>query len=1149
MPSVRDPSFYVSSLVELAGATSDERRALWRQAMASLARTTPEGGPGPLEGLHPDVLLKGAQTALYSGLADDLDWLSPSAAGVALYTLAAALPASREQRELGRRVLARMLTGNAETFAAIAAAMAQTASKALSSAAVRSRIALVCELPLSRNVADGALALSLVSRRDSAREWVGIPSTRSLAARRLSAKLLERAAREAARRAQMGDPHALRFFSSDVVSGAYQRLITDRESLVWRYVAVARGLAAGWIPELEREMRADLADGLSPTEWRRAVASLAAYGAVRPDEALKITLAVVKRGLFKHEDPPSAAAFVWGIPRTIEAEPEAASRMLEAVLGVAVPFAEIAEAVCDLRLEYGASAVVERSIARTIELLRRASPHSSREDDGAEALLRAVARDLEGAPGEDVPLRVQVGDALDTFRSVGAAPAHAKTRELLTAAKDGMDALTALVRDDDVDGRAGSLARRASMGILRDLDMALLERNVVADLLRLGASAEQVRGSEEELDAVRERLAEWVVTCETPDELSRASRHPTLRLRRLRALLHLVDGDLGEGLETSFRKVESDPLEVARARRLRALWLRTVQSLLEHVSGDPLPAFKRTLLAALARALDALVRFGVCDVVDALLVIAERIRTTRDVETLAEASMDPDLRHVLLRYSAFLRHAEGKLVVEGERTLPGDSILPPPSSAGEVERTSERLHALSSFADDLTREDSARSEALRTVLVRLHACLSAMVKAKSLRALLTRGEGDADVVDAVETWTSALVHLCAGARSRLAADALPPQTASAPTRPLSTLLTRVLDAAEPEVPTAALGAAIETVVTGLPHGIGRFVAGLLWMIADLPPERPSQTDEPFAMGKGELPPWLPARRTIGGFYVHRALGIGGTASVFVVTRVEDRKDPSAERFALKVPDYDATAARSVSQDQFLRFFREEASALITLPNHTNLARFVTFDMGARPMPILVMELVEGVTLERVLDSRSFDMNRCLTAMDDILAGLEAMHTAEVGHLDLKPSNVVLRRGEQAVLVDFGLAGRNLRPGCGTGPYGAPEVWGVLDEDIPTTPMSADIYSFGCLAFEMLTGRMLFAAPSEVAQIVMHASHDGLPLPMQELVANPEIAPLAEILVQTLRRDPRHRPSAEGLRAELRAVASMVEEAPWPIEIS
>ena len=248
-----------------------------------------------------------------------------------------------------------------------------------------------------------------------------------------------------------------------------------------------------------------------------------------------------------------------------------------------------------------------------------------------------------------------------------------------------------------------------------------------------------------------------------------------------------------------------------------------------------------------------------------------------------------------------------------------------------------------------------------------------------------------------------------------------------------------------------------------------------------------------------------------------------------------------------MPDYNATAARSVSQDEFFKLFREEASALIMLPNHVNLARFVTFDLAARPLPILVMELVEGVTLERVIDSKTFDMKKCIKALDDVLAGLEAMHSAGLGHLDIKPSNVLLRKGEQGVLVDFGLAGRKIRPGCGTGPYGAPEVWGVVPDDFPhPSPMASDIYSFGCLAFEMLTGKVLFDAPNEVTQITMHVSHDGAPLPMRSLIANPEVGPLAEVLVTTLRRDPRHRPTAEELRSDIRSMASMVEDAKWPV---
>lgn len=1145
---MKDPSFYVSSLLELADAAAPDRRVLWRQAMAALSRASAEEGPGPLEGLHPDVLLRGVQAALGAGLVDDLDWLAPDAAGVALYMLAASLPVGPEQRELGRRVLARMLAGNADTFVAIATAMAQTAGKGLASPNIRARIALVTELPLHHGVADGPLCLALVSRREYAREWIASASTRSLPARRLAAKILERAAREAARRAQQGDTHALRVFAGDTVRNAYNRLLADRESLVWRYVAVARGLCAAWVPELKQQIQDSLREGLSPTEWRRASASLAAYGAIRPEEAFKLTQTVVKRGLFTYEDPASASAFVWGISRTIEAEPEFATKMLDLVLPITTP--EVAEAVLELRYEHGPAKAVTRAARQAIELLKTVQGRPKGEDDGADALLSEVGRDLEDKPREDHPIRVQVAAALDAFVTDGALASYGKARDCLLAARAGMDALEAVAKDDDAEGRTGSIARRTSMAVLRDLDAGLLERHVVADLLKLGGSGAESRGGEDGLDAIRERFAEWIVACESPAEVAAAEsndsapRHATLRLRRLRALLHLVDGDLAENLEAVTRpRSEGEGTDVHRAKRLRALWLRTVKALLEHFENDPKPVLKRTLLASLARALDALVRLGVCDVADALLVLASRIRARRDFETLSEASMDPDLRHVLVRYARFLKESEPTLEVAPKVSDSG----PPPAKRPPVDA---RLKALEELANELAPEGSARSEALRTVLVRIHSALAAIVNVPCLVALSSSGTTDADVVATIETWIGALAQMCIGARGRL--DPELPATAMSPPQPklLSVVVSRVLAGAGTEegLSEELLAPAIDELVAGTPHGLSRLVSGLLWGLVELPVERPSAVIEPFAHSTEALPAWLPARRTVGGFYVQRALGVGGTASVFVVCRAEDKHETNAERFALKVPDYNATAARSLSQEEFFKLFREEASALIMLPNHVNLARFVTFDMGARPLPILVMELVEGVTLERMLASRTFDMKKCLKVLDDVLTGLEAMHGVGLAHLDLKPSNVLLRRGEQGVLVDFGLAGRKVRLGCGTGPYGAPEVWGVMPESGSAPPDKADIYSFGCLAFEMLTGKTLFDAPNEVTQITMHVSHDGFPLPMRALIANPEIGPLAELLVPTLRRDPRHRPSAEELRSDLRAVWSMVDGAKWPVEL-
>ena len=301
---------------------------MWRQSMAARSRVPWwKKRPGPLDGLHPDALVKGVRAALSSHLVDDLDWLEPAAAGSALYALASALPIGTEQRDLGRAGCWRaFLAANAEAFVVLATRMALSTGKGLGTSAVRARIALVTELPIGLGIVDGPLALALASRRDLAREWIASGSTGSLAARRLSARLLERAAREAAKRAALGDNHALRVFSSDAVKDAWTRLLNDRESLVWRHVANARGLLAPWVTEFRTQLEEALSPKLTPTEWRRGATSIAAFVAVNPEGALRLATAGLAQGVLgtarrrRRERLHLGAA-----PRAAEAEPEAAS--------------------------------------------------------------------------------------------------------------------------------------------------------------------------------------------------------------------------------------------------------------------------------------------------------------------------------------------------------------------------------------------------------------------------------------------------------------------------------------------------------------------------------------------------------------------------------------------------------------------------------------------------------------------------------------------------------------------------------------------------------------------------------------------------------------------------------------------------------
>jgi hypothetical protein len=1145
--SVRDPSFYVSGLLELHNVSDTaERRAMWRQSMAALARATAEEGPGPLDGLHPDALVKGVRAALAAQLVDDLDWLEPAAAGAALYELASALPIGPEQRDLGRRVLARLLAANAAAFVALATRMAQSSGKGLATTAVRARISLVAELPIGIGLADERLALALASRRDLAREWIAEGSTGSLAARRLSARLIERAAREAAKRAAQGDSHALRVFSSDHVKEAWVRLLNDRESLVWRHVAVGRGLLAPWVDRIRTQLEDALSAKHTPTEWRRGATSIAAYLAVNPEGAMRAATAGLAQGVLQR-DPGAASAFIWGLPRAAEAEPEAATELLDEVLARATP--DVAEAVLELRTEFGEAPFVDRACTRALTMLQERPVHSGR-DDGAEALAKELTRDLQREPREDLPLRAQVPKAMMLFATDGARAAYTEARKVLDAMSAQMDTLEAVSQNDEVSdfARSSSMARRASLAVLRDLDATLLEQNCVSDLLHLGAASEALRQHDAALDTLRERLSEWILAREsTPLPPSGVAvyvggearpslvtpSHPTLRLRRLRALLHLVDGD-----------VEDPEGDAVRAARLRKRWLRTAKALLGRFERDPPSILRRTILAALARALDALVRAGACDVSDVLLVVVRKMTDPGELDTLAEASMAPDLIHVLKRYAEFVRGASTPGMTS--RTKPHDSLLPPsvPLSTA-MPSLLAKLNAVDLLSKELSPDASTRTEALRTVIVRLHSAMSSVVSASSLKQLAAEGGADSDVIVQLETALMSLAQLAAGARARLDPDrASTPPASMVAMRPLSVAVSRVLSGAEPTLSEHVLSACVDELVGGVPTAIASIASGVIWGIADLPVDRPSIESAAFKVSEGQLPAWIPTRRTIGGFYVMKTLGGGGSGSVFIVVRLEEKGEPNAERLALKVPEYSAIAARMISEAEFSNMFRSEASALMAIPPHANLARFVTFDAGAKPKPILVMEYVEGPTLERQIQSRALDVTHALAILDDILAGLEAMHGVGVGHLDLKPGNVVLRKQqEEAVLVDFGLAGRHIRPGCATGPYGAPEVWGALTSE---SPAPADIYAFGCVAYETLTGNVLFESDSELAQIALHVAHDGSPAPVKALIGRPDTAALGELLHSALRREPRQRATATQLRERLRALGPRLGNAKWPL---
>jgi catechol 2,3-dioxygenase-like lactoylglutathione lyase family enzyme len=777
-----------------------------------------------------------------------------------------------------------------------------------------------------------------------------------------------------------------------------------------------------------------------------------------------------------------------------------------------------AEALVELRRERLGQGFGEWAARTAAAQLKDMLSSNRPTDDGETALAMAVRDEL--FPSTDAPsLRQQVDAALDAFVEGGAMAASAEAQATLDAAEQKIALLERCV------GEADPMERATSFRALRELDIALLESDTMANLLALGSRGEEPGAELRPLGDLFQRMTNWLVIHEgrPVESPSAVEDHFTFRVRRIRAFLHLVDAD--------GRRVD-DRAELRDQRRVL-----TARTLLRRVKEDVPSRLRRATLAAAARACDAIVREEVAEVSDIVLVAGRASSEPGDLYTMSEASMMPDL------VSAFLAFAKLLKTLEEEHP------------SGRTVRTA--LDGLAQLAHDLPIASSPRVDALRHGLLDLASSLEPVAGASSLHGLAELSRGDTPLSE-LESAVQTLATLVMGARRRLGEDiAFEKPSAGPAVRMIDLLLERALRISEERDLSEAVKSAVQSFREELPDGFARAASLSLANVVGLPlegAETPRTSFLPAAPKEAPLPAWMPPSRVLGGFYVTRAIGNGAVGSVFIARRVDAKHDPTAEQFALKVPEYSGAAARTLSEEEFMNLFREEAGALLALPQHRNIAHFVTFDAGARPKPILVMELVDGPSLERYLDGQTLDMPRALELLDGIAAGLEAMHRAGVAHLDVKPSNVIVRDPDgilgpkppdEPVLVDFGLAGRALRPGCGTASYGAPEVWGH-DESGKARAQPADVYAFGCLAYELLTGETLFEENNDMATLHAHLQHDGWPEKVGRLTTDPRTQGLAELIRRSIRRNADDRENISSIRAALGRLRPGLATLQWPI---
>lgn len=1060
--------------------TAEERRQVGRQGLAMLAEIA-EREPAPLEGLAADQLLLAVRAALNDGLLATLDWMSPASAAVALFELAQALPPGAERRELGRRVLERLREADRATFVRLLVALARTSPKVVASEGLRARLGVVLAAPFTAPGTIGELALGLLAQPALAQSWVEEPATGSLPGRRLAARILAHGAREAVRRYDAGDRGGVHVLARPGVRAALARLLRDREALVSRFASIARGILAHADPDLAGDIDRELRPSSSNTEARRGAASAAA-ALERGGGARRWSEVLVERAT---TEPGVARGTILGLAGLAIVSPDDADALATRLVARA-PL-ESAEALADLRREEAAPLLPEATAAALAWTRDRMRGDQDPDDDARWALLHELERELAGdQPHEGLGASIaEARDALDAGdvpRALRAA--RAAVDEIVEAA----DWLERASDDDPVD-------RRHSMRLLRELDRELLADNVLPAVLALAKESDPMRAQfAGALAAIEAALLAHEEAPETGVVV-----HGSLRVVRLRALVRLLDGVRGAG--------EAE-LE-ARFAAVRRLMTRAAA---DHSS------LRRAVWAAMTRAGDALLRDGHAELTDLLFAWTTAFPDD-DFAIVREASMVPELEAVFAAYAQLHK-------ATWEAADPDDTDA--------VRAVVERIGEL---ADALPVEQSPRVEAVRLALARLGNQLARLTSASSQQAVAV------GTLDAIANELGALARRGWGACRRLGLDARDRSSElEAAVRGIET----VLGSAAPDRGPAldeAVATSIDEANIALPPALAAAVERVLVWLARRPLER-SDTSAAVA-GDVALPGWVPLSRMIGSFYVVRSIGRGAGGSVLLAVRAEERARFDRELVALKVPDYSGDAARSLSEQEFERLFREEAGALLALPHHPNLARFITFDASAQPKPILVMEFVRGTNLERTLEAAHLTMPRALAIIDGLLAGLEAMHAVGIAHLDVKPPNVVLRDGSgDAVLVDFGLAGRHIRAGCGSPFYGAAEVW--TEDPSAFEPFPADVYAAGCVAFEVLTKAVLMDGDNLKAVIDQHFAPQPGGEVLERMQRTSLLAPLAELLRVAVARDPKRRPTIARLRAGFAAIAPELRTLRWPI---
>jgi serine/threonine-protein kinase len=276
-------------------------------------------------------------------------------------------------------------------------------------------------------------------------------------------------------------------------------------------------------------------------------------------------------------------------------------------------------------------------------------------------------------------------------------------------------------------------------------------------------------------------------------------------------------------------------------------------------------------------------------------------------------------------------------------------------------------------------------------------------------------------------------------------------------------------------------------------------------------------------------------RLLGGRYeLDGIVGRGGMAEVFRA------RDIRLDRVVAVKTLRDDLARDATFQARF----RREAQSAASLNHPSIVAVYDTGEDMSEPsyVPYIVMEYVDGRTLRDLLrDDRRLLPERALEITDGVLRALDYSHRSGIVHRDIKPGNVMLTRNGEVKVMDFGIARAvsdaqatmtQTAQVIGTAQYLSPEQ--ARGERVDAR---SDLYSTGCLLYELLTGRPPFLGDSPVAIAYQHVREN--PVPPSHL--DPEIPAWADsIVLRAMAKDPAQRyQSAADMRTDIQRALSGV----------